>query len=138
SFDPATLVPGIGVSNDPVLQGRLFAYRDTDYHRLGTANINEIPVNKPISEVNTNHRDGFSKYRIDVDHVNYHENSLANNTPAETPPELGGYTHYPEKVDGRKTRENPSESFDDHFSQARLFWNSLAPFEKKDLINTFI
>lgn len=138
SFDPATLVPGIGVSNDPVLQGRLFAYRDTDYHRLGTANINEIPVNKPISEINTNHRDGYSKYRIDVDNIAYHNNSLAGNTPATTPPSKGGYTHYPEKVEGHKTRQNPSQSFDDYFSQARLFWNSLAAFEKKDLIATFI
>src|SRR5690625_6843337 len=51
SFDPSTVVPGIDFTNDPVLQGRSFAYRDTDYHRLGTGNINEIPVNKPIAEV---------------------------------------------------------------------------------------
>ena len=138
SFDPSTLVPGIYFSNDPVLQGRTFAYRDTDYHRLGTGNINEIPVNKPISEVNVNFRDGYSKYRIDLDYVNYHENSLAGNTPAETPPEKGGFIYYPGKVEGHVTRELPSESFYDHFSQARLFWNSLAPFERKDLINTFI
>ncbi|HHY14382.1 MAG TPA: catalase, partial [Thermoanaerobacterales bacterium] len=130
---------GIGVTNDPVLQGRLFAYRDTDYHRLGTtANINEIPVNRPICDVSTNHRDSYSKYRIDTDYVNYHNNSLANNTPAVTPPEQGGYAHYPDKVEGEKTRERPSESFDDHFSQARLFYNSLAGFEKKDLTDTFI
>src|SRR5699024_4377707 len=76
SFDPATLVPGIHPSNDPVLQGRLFAYRDTDYHRLGTGNLNEIPINRPISQINTNNRDGHSKYRIDIDYVNYHKNSL--------------------------------------------------------------
>ncbi|NMA95513.1 MAG: catalase [Clostridiales bacterium] len=138
SFDPATLVPGIGVTDDPVLQGRLFAYRDTDYHRLGTGNINEIPVNRPISEINTNQRDGYSKYIIDVDLVAYHENSLADNTPSETPPEEGGYAHYPEKVEGHVTRDRPGESFYDYFSQARLFYNSLAPFEKKDLIETFI
>ncbi|NLJ78442.1 MAG: catalase [Tissierellia bacterium] len=138
SFDPATLVPGIGVTNDPVLQGRLFAYRDTDYHRLGTGNINEIPVNRPISEVNTNFREGYSKYPIDTDYITYHENSLAGNTPAETPPEEGGYAEYPEKVEGHITRERPGSSFYDYFSQARLFWNSLVPFEKKDLISTFI
>lgn len=138
SFDPASLVPGIGVTNDPVLQGRLFAYRDTDYHRLGTGNINEIPINKPISQVNINNRDSYSKYRIDTDYVAYHENSLANNTPSETPPEEGGYIHYPEVLEGQVTREPPSESFNDHFSQARLFWNSLETFEKEDLVNTFI
>lgn len=139
SFDPATLVPGIDFTHDPVLQGRSFAYRDTDYHRLGTTgNINEIPVNQPISEVNTNHRESYSKYRIDVDEITYHNNTLAGNTPAVTPPEEGGYAHYPEKVEGHITREKPSQSFDDYFSQARLFWNSLSIVEKQDLIDTFI
>lgn len=139
SFDPATIIPGIDFTNDPVLQGRTFAYRDTDYHRLGTTgNLNEIPINKPISEVNTNQRDSYSKYRIDVDEITYHNNTLAGNTPAETPPEEGGFAHYPEKVDGHVTRERPSESFFDYFSQARLFWNSLSPVEKQDLVDTFI
>lgn len=138
SFDPSTLVPGIEFSNDPVLQGRAFAYRDTDYHRLGTANINEIPVNRPISSVNTNHRDGHSKYRIDIDSMAHHEDLLAGNKPAEAPPEDGGYTYHPTEVKGRVTRRLPSASFDDYFSQPRLFWNSLAPFEKKDLVDTFI
>lgn len=137
SFDPSTVVPGIDFTNDPVLQGRSFAYRDTDYHRLGTGNINEIPVNKPIAEVNTNQRDSYSKYRIDVDSVNYHENSLAGNTPAETPPEEGGYAHYPSKVEGHLTRERPSESFFDFFNQPRLFWNSMSSVEKQNIIETF-
>lgn len=135
-FDPANLVPGIDFSNDPVLQGRAFAYRDTEYHRLG-ANMNEIPINRPIVEVNTNHRDGQDKYPIDTDFVTYHENSLANNTPKPVAPEEGGFIYYPEKVEGHVTRELPSDLFDDHFSQARLFWNSLADFERKDLIESF-
>lgn len=138
SFDPSTLVPGIDFSNDPVLQGRAFAYRDADYYRLGTANINDIPVNKPIVDVNTNRRDSYSKYRIDVDDVTYHENSLACNTPLETPKSKGGYESYPSKVDGYITRERPSKSFYDHFSQARLFWNSLVLYERRDLVNSFV
>jgi catalase len=138
SFDPSTLVPGIEFSNDPVLQGRSFAYRDTDYHRLGTANVNEIPINRPLCDVNTNHRDGYSKYRIDVDSTAHHANLLANNTPAEATAAEGGYTYHPTMVEGTVTHEHPSDSFNDHFSQARLFWNSLAPFEKKDLVDTFI
>src|SRR5690625_3216369 len=139
SFDPASIIPGIDFTNDPVLQGRTFAYRDTDYHRLGTTgNINEIPVNQPISEVNTNHRDSYSKYRIDVDEIAYHNNSLAGNTPAESTFQEGGYVAYPTKVSGHVTRERPSESFYDYFSQARLFWNSLSQIEKEDLVNTFI
>lgn len=137
SFDPSTIVPGIDFTNDPVLQGRTFAYRDTDYHRLGTGNINEIPINKPINEVNYNQRDSYSRYRIDVDSVNYLKNSLAGNTPSVTPPEEGGFKHYPEKVDGHVTRENPGPSFDDYFSQPRMFWNSMSQVEKENIIKTF-
>lgn len=138
SFDPSTIVPGIDFTNDPVLQGRTFAYRDTDYHRLGTGNINEIPINRPIAEVNFNERDSYSRYRIDVDNINYKDNSLANNTPHIVPPEEGGYAHYPEKVDGHVTRERPSESFFDYFSQSRMFWNSMSLIEKEQIIDTFI
>lgn len=136
-FDPSNLVPGIGFSNDPVLQGRSFAYRDTQHHRLGTANVEEIPINRPLAETNYNHRDGFSKYNIDPDKVNFHRNSLANNTPAETSFEEGGYEDYPENVDGKITRDAPSDSFTDFFSQARLFWNSMSPTEKNEIIESF-
>lgn len=135
SFDPSTLVPGIEFSNDPVLQGRAFAYRDTDYHRLGTGNINEIPVNRPLCHIDTNHRDGYSKYRIDVSEVNYRKNHLADNTPETVPADKGGYEFYEGEVSGRITRELPSDSFNDHFRQARMFFISLAPFEQKDLID---
>src|SRR5690625_1811715 len=94
SFDPSTIVPGIDFTNDPVLQGRTFAYRDTDYHRLGTANINNIPVNQPIVERNFNQRQGVARHRIDVDAVNYHENALTGNTPAQIHPKKGRDHHY--------------------------------------------
>ncbi len=137
SFDPSNLVPGIEFSNDPVLQGRSFAYRDTDYHRLGTANIELIPINQPIVATNYNMRDGYVRYRIDADSVHYHNNSLANNTPIVVSPEEGGYENYPGQVEGQIGREHPSAAFDDHFSQARLFWNSMSAMEKKLLIETF-
>lgn len=137
-FDPANLVPGIDFTNDPVLQGRAIAYRDTELYRQNSSNIEDLPVNKPIVERNYNYRDSIQRHRIDVDSVNYHKNSLAGNTPAEASPEEGGYVHYPGEVEGHVTRELPSESFDDHFSQARLFWNSLSDVEKQDLVETFI
>ena len=90
AFNPANVVPGIGFSNDPVLQGRLFAYRDTQHHRLGSANYDELPINKPLCPFHNNTRRGFMRQRIDVDQINYHRNSLANNTPYTTPPEQGG------------------------------------------------
>ena len=135
-FDPGSVVPGIDFTSDPVLQGRSFAYRDTELYRQNTANLNEIPVNKPLAETNFNLRDSRSRQRIDVDSVHYHNNSLAGNTPSESTPEEGGYVNYPENVQGHTTREVPSDSFHDHFSQPRMFWNSLSPVEKKDLTDT--
>ncbi len=137
AFNPSNLVPGIAFSNDPVLQGRSFAYRDTELYRQNTPNYEDLPVNCPISEVNNNLRDGHYKAEIDSDTVHYHNNSLAGNTPAETPPEEGGYEDYPDKVEGHVTREHPSDSFEDYFTQARVFWNSLSKPEKDDLIESF-
>lgn len=133
AFNPANVVPGIDFSNDPVLQGRLVAYRDTQQHRLGSANYVELPINKPLCPFHNNQRRGYMRQRIDVDKVNYHQNSLANNTPYTVPPEEGGYTDYPEKVEGYKIRAR-SDSFKDYFSQPRIFWNSLTPIEKQHTI----
>lgn len=136
SFDPSTVVPGIDFSFDPVLQGRTFAYRDTDYHRLGTSNINDIPINRPIAQTNTNQRDGYSRYPIDTDPVDYHKNSLAN-TPSSSTVEEGAKGDYRAEISGHVTRKHPSAGFDDHFSQARMFWNSMSAPEREDLIETF-
>lgn len=133
AFNPANVVPGIDFSNDPVLQGRLLAYRDTQQHRLGSANYVELPINKPICPFHNNQRRGFMRQRIDVDKVNYHENSLKNNTPYTVPPEDGGYKDYPRKVEGYKIRAR-SDSFKDYFSQPRIFWNSLNAVEKQHTI----
>ncbi|KPH78426.1 catalase [Oceanobacillus caeni] len=134
AFNPANVVPGIDFSNDPVLQGRLMAYRDTQHHRLGSANYVELPINKPICPFHNNQRRGFMRQRIDVDKVNYHQNSLAGNTPYTVPPEEGGYQDYPGKVEGYKIRAR-SDSFKDYFSQPRIFWNSLTPIEKQHTID---
>ena len=136
-FDPANVVPGIDFTNDPVLQGRAIAYRDTELYRQHSANIEDIPVNRPISKRYYNLRDSYQRHRVDVDSVHYHNNSLAGNTPEESSFEEGGFVHYPEEVEGHVTREVPSDSFEDFFSQARQFWNSLSPVEKQDLVDTF-
>ncbi len=133
AFNPANVVPGIDFSNDPVLQGRLIAYQSAQYHRLGSANFQDLPINRPICPFHNNTRQGFMRYRIDVDEVSYHQNSLADNTPYTTPPEEGGYESYPKKIDGHAIRAR-SESFNDFFSQPRIFWNSLTPVEKQHTI----
>ncbi|MHA6252643.1 catalase [Oceanobacillus sp. CAU 1775] len=136
AFNPANVVPGIDFSNDPVLQGRLMAYRDTQQHRLGSANYDQLPINRPLCPFHNNTRRGFMRYRIDVDEVDYHENSLANNTPYTVPPEEGGYESYPKKVEGHVIRAR-SDSFKDYFSQVRIFWNSLTPVEQQHTIEAF-
>ncbi|PIC69208.1 catalase HPII [Sporosarcina sp. P16b] len=137
AFNPSNLVPGIEFSNDPVLQGRSIAYRDTELYRQHSPNYEELPVNRPIVDVNNNLRDGLLKQEIDTDTVHFHSNTQAENSPSETSLESGGYENYPKEVEGHVTREFPSDSFDDHFSQARIFWNSLSKPEKEDLIESF-
>jgi len=136
AFNPGNVVPGIDFSNDPVLQGRLMAYRETQQHRLGSANYDELPINRSLCPFHNNTRRGFMRQRIDVDEVNYHQNSLANNTPFTVPPEEGGYESYPKKVDGHVIRAR-SDSFKDYFSQIRIFWNSITPVEKQHTIEAF-
>ncbi|PAV27604.1 catalase HPII [Virgibacillus profundi] len=136
AFHPGHVVPGIDFTNDPLLQGRLFSYIDTQLLRLGGPNFHEIPVNKPVCPFHNNQRDGFHRQTINKGQVSYHNNSLAANTPATTPEKEGGYAHYQEKVEGSKILER-SESFNDHFSQVKLFWNSMSPHEQQHIIDAF-
>ncbi|MFB2518210.1 catalase [Lysinibacillus capsici] len=136
AFHVGHVVPGIDFSNDPLLQGRLFSYTDTQLIRLGGPNFHELPINKPICPFHNNQRDGYGRQTINVGQVSYHKNSLANNTPHPVSEVDGGYKHYEEKVEGHKVRAR-SESFKDHFSQARLFWLSMSDIEKKHIIDAF-
>ncbi len=133
---PGNVVPGIDFSNDPLLQGRLFSYTDTQLIRLGGPNFHELPINRPVCPFHNNQRDGYGRQTINVGQVSYHKNSLAENTPSTSTEEEGGYVHYQEKVEGRKVQAR-SESFADHFSQAKLFWNSMSLPEKKHIIDAF-
>ncbi|WP_284141803.1 MULTISPECIES: catalase [unclassified Virgibacillus] len=136
AFHPGHVVPGIDFTNDPLLQGRLFSYTDTQLIRLGGPNFHEIPINRPVCPFHNNQRDGYGRQTINRGPVSYHKNSLAENTPATSTEKEGGYTHYHEKIDAHKIRAR-SESFKDHFSQATLFWNSMSDAEKEHLIEAF-
>ncbi len=137
AFHPGNVVPGIDFTNDPLLQGRLFSYLDTQLIRLGGPNFTEIPINRAVCPFHNNQRNGYSRQRIDVGQVSYHKNSLADNTPSTSTAKEGGFVHYAEKVEGRIIQAR-SESFKDHFSQARLFWNSMSPPEKQHITDAFI
>jgi catalase len=136
AFHPGHIVPGIDFSNDPLLQGRLFSYLDTQLIRLGGPNFNEIPINRPVAEVHNNQRDGFMRQTIHQGRVNYEPNSLGGGHPREATPEEHGFVSYPEMMQGQKMRVR-SESFSDHFSQATLFWNSQSDVEKEHIVEGF-
>ncbi len=136
AFHPGHVVPGIDFSNDPLLQGRLFSYTDTQLSRLGGPNFHEIPINRPVCPFHNNQRDGMHRMTIDRGQVAYHKNSLQSNHPKTSSASEGGYQHYQEKVDGRKVQAR-SDSFKDHYSQAILFWNSMSDVEKEHMIQAF-
>lgn len=136
AFHPGHVVPGIDFSNDPLLQGRLFSYTDTQLIRLGGPNFHELPINRPVCPFHNNQRDGYSRQTINKGQVSYHNNSLAANTPSPASEEEGGYVHFQEKVEGRKVQRR-SDSFKDHFTQATLFWNSMSSTEKQHIIEAF-
>nr|WP_246602831.1 catalase [Sporosarcina aquimarina] len=136
AFHPGSVVPGIDFTNDPLLQGRLFSYTDTQLIRLGGPNFHELPINRPVCPFHNNQRDGYGRQTINVGQVSYHKNSLADNKPNTSSEEDGGYAHYQENVDGRKIQAR-SDSFKDHFSQARLFWKSMSLAEKQHIIEAF-
>ncbi len=133
AFHPGHVVSGIDFTNDPLLQGRLFSYIDTQLIRLGGPNFAELPVNRPVAPVHNNQRDGYGRQTINQGRTSYFPNSLGGGCPMMAPESAGGYVHYLEKVEGRKVRER-SESFNDHFSQAALFWHSLSAPEQQHLV----
>ena len=134
AFHPGNVVPGIDFTNDPLLQGRLFSYQDTQLNRFNSANWDEIPINRPLAERHNNQRAGFMRQEINTGDVSYKPNSIGDDDPQEASEADGGYEHHAEKIDGKKIR-NRSESFKNHFSQARLFWNSMSEPEKENIID---
>jgi len=134
AFHPAHLVPGIDFSNDPLLQGRLFSYTDTQLSRLGSANFNELPINRPLTPVRNHQRDGHMRHEIAKGQVSYDPNSLGGGCPFQSMSKERGFTSYPEPMTGEKVRER-DQKFHDHFSQARLFLNSQSAPERAHLTN---
>lgn len=136
AFHPGHVVPGIDFSNDPLLQGRLFSYTDTQLSRLGGPNFHQIPINQPVCPFHNNQREGMHQITIYKGQTSYHRNGLNENQPAPVPAEHGGYEHYQEKIDEQKIRGR-SDSFLDFYSQAKLFFNSLVPFEQQHVKDAF-
>jgi catalase len=138
AFHPGHIVPGIDFSNDPLLQGRLFSYTDTQISRLGGPNFHEIPINRPTCPYHNFQRDGMHRMDIDTNPANYEPNSINDNWPRETPPgpKRGGFESYQARVDGDKIRER-SPSFGEYYAHPRLFWLSQTPVEQQHIIDAF-
>ena len=137
AFHIGHLVPGIDVTDDPLLQARLFSYLDTQLTRLGGPNFNQLPINRPHAPVNDILRDGFHQQAVHAGVAPYRPNSLDGGCPfiagARTAPTSTRRSPWPRR---RKVRANPA-SFDDHYSQVRLFWRSMTPVEQDHIVQAY-
>lgn len=134
AFCTAHIVPGIDFSNDPLLQGRIHSYLDTQIIRLGGVNFHEIPINSPVAPVHNNQRDGHHRQAIHRGRVSYEPNSLGGGCPFQAGP--AGFSSFAEPVAADKVRGKP-ELFAEHYGQARLFYESQSPAEQAHIANAF-
>ena len=140
AFHPGHVVPGIDFTEDPLLQGRIFSYTDTQLKRLGSPNFHEIPINRPRCPMRNFQRDGHMRQEINRGRVNYEPNSLAPAFPRETP--AGFVTQAdafapPGGLGATAKIRARSETFADHYSQARQFWHSMTEPEQRHIVNAF-
>ncbi len=135
AFCVRNVVPGVDFSNDPLLQGRIFSYQDTQLSRLGSPNFQQIPINAPKSPVLNNQRDGHMQMRLQTGRVHYSPSSLAADSPRPDPKQ--GFASFAEPMSGHKLRLR-AESFADHFSQARQFFYSQTEPEQNHIVSAFI
>ncbi|THD81779.1 MAG: catalase [Phenylobacterium sp.] len=140
AFLPTNVPPGVDFSEDPLLQGRLFSYQDTQLSRLGSVNFHQLPINQakgcPFQNLQ---RDGHMQMQVPKGRANYEPNSLAeageDGGPREDP--KGGVRTAPVATDGGKLRLR-AESFADHYSQARLFYRSQTEIEQAHLASALV
>jgi len=125
---------GIDFTDDPLLAARNFSYLDTQLTRLGGPNFDQLPINRPRSPVNSNHRDGFGQQAIHEGVAPYFPNSLGSGCPFHAGE--AGFQHVARPVSGVVARQRP-QSFGDHFSQATMFWNSMTPPERDHIVAAF-
>ncbi|GAA2511426.1 catalase [Pilimelia columellifera] len=135
AFCVQNVVPGIGFTDDPMLQARLFSYLDTQLTRLGGPNFAQIPINRPLAEVNNHQQDGFHNVSVPAAQANYHPNSISGGCPVLADG-ANAYRHFPEPVEGPKLRKRP-ESFGDHHTQARMFLHSMSPWEREHIVAAY-
>jgi catalase len=129
AFMTQNVPPGIDFSNDPLLQGRNFSYLDTQLKRLGSPNFTHLPINAPKCPFAHFQQDGHMAMRNPVGRANYEPNSWGMG-PREEPQR--GFRSFADAEEGQKVRLR-AESFADHYSQARQFFNSQTPPEQRHI-----
>lgn len=140
AYCPSHVVPGIDFSDDPLLQGRLFSYLDTQLLRLGTANFHQLPVNAPRCPFANLQRDGRMQMQVPKGRINYEPSSLDSGKGAPEPPRQvsrGFESHGAVSPPAPKARVR-SETFGDHYSQARQFFQSQTESERTHIVSALI
>jgi catalase len=137
AFHVGNLVPGIDVTDDPLLQVRLFSYIDTQLSRLGGPNFNQLPVNRPHAPVNDMLRDGMHQTAVHGGVAPYRPNSLDGGCPFVAGDAEGAFVDVPQALVAASKVRELSASFDDHFSQARMFWLSMSPVEQDHIVQAY-
>lgn len=137
AFCISHIVPGLDFTNDPLLQGRLFSYLDTQLKRLGGPNFHEIPINKSLAPVHNNQRDGHMRQTIDRGKTSYEPNRVSGGCPFQAGADMSGFKSAIEKMEGIKVRDR-NLSFVDHFTQARLFFLSQTAVEQQHIIDAIV
>jgi catalase len=134
AFHTGHLVRGIEVTDDPLMQARLFSYLDTQLTRLGGPNFNQIPINRPVSPVNDNFRDGFHQGAVHQGRTPYLPNAVGGGCPFLAGDEDRGYIHVPRAVAGSKVRDRGP---DDEYTQATMFWRSMSDVERDHIVDAY-
>ncbi|GGS23728.1 catalase [Streptomyces rubiginosohelvolus] len=137
AFHLGHLVPGIDVTDDPLLQGRLFSYLDTQLTRLGGPNFGQLPINRTHAPVNDMLRDGMHQTAVHRGVAPYRPNSLDGGCPFLAGESTGAFVEVPAAVAASVKERKAPASFDDHFSQPRLFWLSMTPTEREHIIAAY-
>ena len=135
AFCPSHIPPGIDFSNDPLLQGRLFSYLDTQLSRLGSPNFVQIPINAPKCPFANNQQDGHMQMQVPKTRVLYEPQSLDLDRPRESPQK--GFNSFHEKLDDGVKGRIRAESFADHYSQPRMFYRSQTPAEQAHIASAY-
>ena len=135
AFCPSHLVPGMDFSDDPLLQGRLFSYLDTQLSRLGSANFHQLPINAPKCPFANLQRDAHMQMAVPKGRVSYEPSTLAHDSPRETPQ---GFRSAAIPVAAGAKGRIRAESFADHYSQPRLFYRSQSEPERAHICAAFV